>query len=477
MFSTQQKMNTDELKIVITHAYYIRDDEKEKSIMMPYVPLGLLYISAWLEKHHLNHEVYDTTFSSQIEHVKFITEYRPDIIAIYTNLMTKINVLTLIRSIRSTSSLSNSLIVLGGPDVTHNRDEYLSNGADLIIIGEGEETMREILEWYAENKQKHFAQIHGLAYKDPTGTVISTPVREKIKCLDDIPFPNRKKVDLLPYLKTFKTHHGYSSLSISTQRGCPYSCNWCSTSVYGQSYRRRSPENVLAEIIEMQQHYSPDQFWFVDDVFTINFNWMREFEELVQKRKIAIQYECITRADRLDENIIDLLKNSGCKTVWIGIESGSQQILDNMNRRVLVDQSTEMIVLAKRKGLKVGTFIMLGYPGETDDDIIKTREFLRISSPDHFTITTVYPIKGTRLHQQTMNDHIKGNWASSTDKEIKFNMTYHKTYYDFAIRWIVNSIKWHQSHGKNDTPFVMTLIWRLKIAISRFGMILTRKLL
>ena len=120
---------------------------------------------------------------------------------------------------------------------------------------------------------------------------------------------------------------------------------------------------------------------------------------------------------------------------------------------------------------------MLGYPGETDDDIIKTREFLRISSPDHFTITTVYPIKGTRLHQQTMNDHIKGNWASSTDKEIKFNMTYHKTYYDFAIRWIVNSIKWHQSHGKNDTPFVMTLIWRLKIAISRFGMILTRKLL
>lgn len=470
-------MNPNDLKIVITHGYYIRDDEKEKSIMMPYVPLGLLYISAWLEKHNLNHEVYDTTFSSQVEHVKFITGYRPDIIAIYTNLMTKINVLTLIRHIRSTGSVSNSLIVLGGPDVTHNREEYLSNGADLLIIGEGEETMREIVELYAENKQKHFAQIHGLAYKGSTGSVISTPVREKIKWLDEIPFPNRKKIDILPYLKTFKTHHGYSSLSISTQRGCPYSCNWCSTSVYGQSYRRRSPANVLAEIIEMQQHYAPDQFWFVDDVFTINFNWMKEFEELVQKRKIAIQYECITRADRLDENIIDLLKNSGCKTVWIGIESGSQQILDNMNRRVLVDKSTEMIVLAKRKGLKVGTFIMLGYPGETEADIIKTREFLRVSSPDHFTITTVYPIKGTRLYQQTMNDHIKGNWASTTDKDIKFNMTYHKTYYDFAVRWIVNSIKWHQSQEKKDIPFVMTMMWRLKIGISRFGMILTRKLI
>ena len=169
-----------------------------------------------------------------------------------------------------------------------------------------------------------------------------------------------------------KKHHGNSALTISTQRGCPYTCKWCSTAVYGQSYRRRSPQNVVDEISEIVQTYNPDSLWFVDDVFTVSHKWLESFANELESRKMNVRFECITRADRMNENVVQLLKRAGCFRVWIGAESGSQKVIDLMDRRVDVNQVRKMIQLSKKCGIKAGTFIMLGYPGETEEDIFET---------------------------------------------------------------------------------------------------------
>ncbi len=463
------------MSIVFTHGYFLQDDPKEQEIMRPYPPLGILCISAWLEKHGLDNEVFDTTFSDKNTQRSFLEARRPAIIAIYTNLMTKINVIELMRYLKNSEILKESLIVLGGPDVTYNTDNYLQAGADVLVIGEGEQTMLELAQGVGTGRRKDFFDIPGLVYKDIQGNIIRTAARKKIPDIDELPVPNRHKIDLGRYLEVWKKHHGQSTVSVSTQRGCPYTCRWCSTAVYGQSYRRRAPSVVVDELQHLAETYSPDLFWFVDDVFTVSHKWLREFRDELQRRGLAIRFECITRADRLNPEVIGVLKECGCFRVWIGAESGSQRIIDAMDRRVDVHQVREMIREAKKNGIEAGTFIMLGYPGETEQDIRHTMEHLRRSDPDLFTITIAYPIKGTGLYEEVeARMTARPDWEESTDRDLDFQRTYPRKYYDYAVRWVVNSVHLHRqrSAGRVWTPTALKLL--LKAGAARLGMRLNR---
>ena len=227
--------------------------------------------------------------------------------------------------------------------------------------------------------------------------------------------PDRHAIDLQPYLSAWKDHHGQATTSLSTMRGCPYTCRWCSRAVYGLSYRRRSPKLVVDEIEKVLQDFEVDAFWVVDDVFTVSHKWLREFRDEVVRRGIKFKYECITRADRMNEQVIEMLLETGCFRVWIGAESGSQRIIDAMDRRVTVEKVREMIVLSRQKGLQAGTFIMLGYPGETEADIEETIHHLVVSNPDLYTITVAYPIKGTPLYEEIEADITTDlPWQTST---------------------------------------------------------------
>jgi radical SAM superfamily enzyme YgiQ (UPF0313 family) len=459
------------LKIILTHGYFIHEDIKEKSIMRPYPPLGILYLSAWLEKHGIDHEVFDTTFSSKEVFYNFLDQEKPDIIPIYTNLMTKINVVGMIKYIKENPALLHATIVLGGPDVTYNIENYLAAGSDILVIGEGEQTLLEIVQTIQKGNRTEFGHISGLAYKDQNGNIIKTEARKRIRPVDDIPFPNRHKIDYHQYLDTWKKHHGQSTVSVSTQRGCPYTCNWCSTAVYGQSYRRRSPEIIVDELIEIKKQYNPDSLWFVDDVFTVSHEWLRKFAHEVVRRKAIIPFECITRADRMSVEVIDLLKQAGAFRVWIGAESGSQKIIDAMDRRVDVNTVRAMIRLTKKAGIETGTFIMLGYPGETEEDIISTIHHLKDSDPDHFTITLAYPIKGTGLYEAVEHLHNSSlDWNTSTDRDIDFSRTYSKTYYRYAISRVVNEVHHYKMSIKNKRLSPAALKLKLKYKMASVGM-------
>ncbi len=439
------------MKVLLTHGYFIAEDEKEQQIMRPYPPLGLLYISGFLEQQGILNTVFDSTFSTKKDLFNEIENSQPEVLAIYANLMTKLNVLEIAKKCSVLSP--NTKVVMGGPDVTYNLENYLKHGADYIVIGEGENTMHELVSFLSEGNDQQPLGISGLAFLDAHGELIKTAPRTKVRDINELPFPNRDAIPLQKYLEAWKSHHGQSALNVSTQRGCPYTCKWCSTAVYGQSYRRRSPEKVVAELKEIQEKYNPDTIWFVDDVFTVSHKWLKAFCEELEKEQVSISFECISRADRMNEEVIGLLKRAGCFRIWIGAESGSQKIIDAMDRRVSVDQVRDMIIEARKQSIETGTFIMLGYPGETEEDIKETINHLKISNPDHFTITVAYPIKGTDLYDEI--ESIKVNspeWHLSTDRDIDFKRTYNRKYYDHAVSHVISEVNFHKriSHGKRD---------------------------
>lgn len=435
------------MSILLTHGYYLSDDPKEQKIMKPYPPLGLLYVSAYLWSKNVANDVFDSTFYSKEEQLQFISEKQPKIVCIYTNLMTKIEVIQLIKKLK-TPKFGFPKIVLGGPDVTYNIENYLNSGADFIVIGEGEETTFELYQTIMN--QGDFSKVNGIAYLE-NGLAIQTPARTKFRELDELPLPNRDAIPNEKYLETWKRNHGESSMTISTQRGCPYTCKWCSTAVYGQSYRRRPAHLVAQEMKMLKDTYNPDAIWFVDDVFTISHKWLTAFHEEVVKQNAQIRFECITRAERLNDEILRLMKEAGCFRIWIGAESGSQKIIDAMDRRVDVNHVKKMIQNTNAIGIETGTFIMLGYPGEDEKDISETIEYLKEANPTHYTITIAYPIKGTSLYNEIENDiTVHPNWETSTDRQIDFKRNYSRKYYDYAVSKVVNEVEFSR---KNKTFF------------------------
>lgn len=461
------------MNVVLTHAYYLSEDAREARIMKPYVPLGILSISSYLEQNGIENNVIDTTFSDFATHCGDLADQRPDIVGIYTNLMTRLNVLRLIRFIRSSDQLRNTRIILGGPEVRYSAEKLIRAGADFIVNGEGEQTMLELTR-HLLSGQSGFGHIKGIVFEQD-GQIITNPEREKMKDLDELPFPARGKVDMQLYFDAWKSKHGQSAISVSTMRGCPYTCRWCSRAVYGQSYRRRSPQKVVEELAQIQRNYKVDTVWFVDDVFTVSHKWLHEFRDRLAESGHKFSYECITRADRMNEEVISLLKETGCFRVWIGAESGSQRIIDAMDRRVDVAQVREMIIKSRKAGLQAGTFIMVGYPGETEADIRETLEHLKISEPDQYTITVTYPIRGTPLFEETMPMFTaEPAWEEGTDRDIDFRRTYSRKYYQYAIRWITNAMHAHKLRNRPDA--IAFRIWySIKSIAARGCMAFERK--
>lgn len=465
------------MKILLTHGYFLNEDASEQKIMKPYPPLGILYISAYLSKKGINTDVVDTTFSSKEKLKTYILEKKPDVVAFYVNLMTKLNILELIKFIKAEKNLSGTKIVLGGPEVRYNADNLLDSGADYLVAGEGEETFFELIQYLDGSSSAKLDSISGIAYMDEDGKKRFNNERHLLKNINSLPLPDRDSIAISEYQDAWKKHHGNDAISISTMRGCPYTCRWCSRAVYGLSYRRRSPKLVVNEIELIKSKYNPDTLWFVDDVFTISHKWFAEFNSELKRRNIKMNYECITRADRMNKEIISLLKESGCYRVWIGAESGSQKIIDAMDRRVKVEQVREMIRLSKKQGIEAGTFIMLGYPGETEKDIEDTIKHLKDSNPDHFTITLAYPIKGTEFFEEieAIQD---GNydWQKQVERQRDYKRTYSRKYYDFAVRRVVNEVNYNKYNLNGKLFQFKKLNHKIRSLAAKSGMTLYRKI-
>ena len=331
------------MELLLTHGYFLAEDPKELQIMKPYAPLGLLYLSSHLRAKGFDVEVYDSTFGSRQELLRILETEPPSTIGIYGTLMTRRGVL----DIAEAAKMRGWKVTLGGPEPASYAKEYLDAGADIVVEGEGEVTLEELLVNFRRQNDTDLRAIDGIFFRNPDGSITRTGPRALISDLDAQPLPDRERINVGKYVDVWRKHHGKGSVSVITARGCPYDCRWCSHSTYGKTHRRRSAANVAVEVEWLLGRYQPDMLWMADDVFTIHHGWIRQYAKEMKTRRLRIPFECITRADRLNAEVADSLAELGCFRVWIGSESGSRRILDAMERGVTAGQVQQAVELCR----------------------------------------------------------------------------------------------------------------------------------
>jgi anaerobic magnesium-protoporphyrin IX monomethyl ester cyclase len=459
------------MDILLAHGYFLYDDPHERQVMKPYPPLGLLYISAYLKAKGFSVGIFDSTFSNLDEFTALIARERPPVVGLYVNLMTKFNVLRMIAICKQ----HGALVVLGGPEPPYYAKEYLERGADIIVRGEGETALEELLPHLAQKGLRELASINGIAYRDSDGRVIETTPRAFMADLSANPWPDREGIDIPAYMRVWKEHHGKSSVSVIHARGCPYTCTWCSHSVYGNSHRRRTPEDAADELLWIKERYNPDLIWYADDVFAINRRWFFQYAEALKQRGVRIPFECISRADRLNEDVVKTLAEMGCFRLWNGSESGSQRVLDAMQRKVQVADVQAKTRLLKQYGIETGMFIMLGYEGEEIRDLEETVEHLKKSNPDIFLTTVAYPIKGTPYYAE-VEDRVFSDksWDERSDRDLTVAGRRSRRFYAFATRWMVNEVALNRARQNGGVGLARQAKMLANAKLGRLGMILTQ---
>jgi radical SAM superfamily enzyme YgiQ (UPF0313 family) len=384
--------------------------------------------------------------------------------------MTKRNVL----GMAAFAKANGAIVILGGPEPPYYAADYLRHGADIIVKGEGELTLEELIPHLTKHGLHGLDNIAGIAFLDDDGQVVETEPRVFIADLSANPWPDREAIDIPEYMRIWKDNHGQSSISVIHARGCPYTCTWCSHSVYGNTHRRRTPEDAADELLWIKERYNPDLIWYADDVFAINARWFFRYAEALKERGVRIPFECISRADRLNEEVVKTLAEMGCFRLWNGSESGSQRVLDAMQRKVKVDDVQAKTHLLQKYGIQTGMFIMLGYDGEEIEDIVATTEHLKISNPDLFLTTVAYPIKGTPYYAEVESRVLtEKSWLERSDRDLTVAGRYSRRFYSFATRWMVNSVALHKARLNGANPLRQAKL-AANVLMGRVGMELTK---
>lgn len=417
------------MDLLLTHGYFLNEDAKELQIMKPYAPLGILYLSSHLRAAGFGVEIYDSTFGSREELFRILETEQPSTLGVYANLMTRPNAVAIIRH----AAARGWRVVAGGPEPANYPDQYLAAGAAAVVMGEGELPLEAIL------RGTPLEQVAGLVLASG-----STGPGQLLADLDAQPWPDRERIDIERYLAAWRERHGVGSVSLITARGCPYHCRWCSHSTFGKTHRRRSAIGVAEEVEWIAGRYAPEQLWLADDVFTIHHGWLDKYAAEMKRRGLRVPFECITRADRMNARVAAQLAELGCYRVWIGSESGSQRLLDAMERGVTVAQIRDAVAQLKANGIRTGMFFMWGYEGEELSDIEATYEQVKACEPDLFFTTVSYPIKGTPYYEQVAEKLVQlGEWQGSTDRDVKIRGRHSRRFYHYADQLL-------QSKSAND---------------------------
>ena len=430
-------------KILFTHSYFYRFDPKQWETKQPYPPLGTIYAASVMRESGYEVSLFDTALIDSPEKIiPVIEKENPSYLVIYDdgfNYLTKMCLTNMREAAFRMAEIAkekNITVIMSSSDAADHYEKYLDHGADFVVIGEGEITLRELIKSLDEGSEQ-LNDIDGLAYK-VNDKIIRTSARQIIKELDTFPLPAWDLVDIPSYKKIWIENHGYFSLNMATTRGCPFKCNWCAKPIYGNRYNSRSPQKVAEEIEYLQKNYDTNYFWMCDDIFGLKPGWVQEFRDEVKKKELKFKYKIQSRVDLLlQEDTIVALAESGAETVWVGAESGSQKILDAMDKGTTVKQIYEAAKLLKKNGVRVAFFLQFGYLGEKKEDIEKTINMVLDLMPDEIGISVSYPLPGTKFYEIVKEQlEEKTNWTDSDELALMYKGTFSPSYYKKLHRYV-----------------------------------------
>jgi radical SAM superfamily enzyme YgiQ (UPF0313 family) len=426
------------IDVLLTHSYHLYHDRKQVRKMQPYPPLGTLYAAALLRHRGFSVALFDSMLQApEGAFSDVVARTQPRVVAIYEDNFNFLSKMCLSRMRESAFGMidvaraGGATVVVNGSDASDHSAEYLHRGADYILLGEAEWTLLELIEALFDQSPSRVDEIHGLAYADRLkDSIVRTPARGLMQSLDALPFPARDLADIAQYKTAWKRAHGFFSLNLVSSRGCPYKCNWCAKPIYGNSFNVRSAESVATEMLELRDRFGADYLWFADDLFGIQKQWVHELADRVEHLNAVVPFKMQSRVDLMQKDTIRALRRAGCAEVWMGVESGSQKILDAMEKGTRVSHIEAANDALKSSGIRSCYFIQFGYPGETWADIEKTIELIRRTCPDDVGVSVSYPLPGTafydRVHRQMGT---KTNWEDSEDLSMMFKGAYQSEFY------------------------------------------------
>lgn len=429
-------------KLLFTHSYFYRFDPKQWANAMPYPPYGTIYAASYMRAHGYQVSLFDTCLvQDQKEIIPLIEAEKPEYLILYDdgfNYLTKMCLTRMREAAFDMAMIAKQYgckVIVSSSDSTDHAELYLAHGADYVLIGEAELTLLELVE--ALNNGHSVANLLGIAYT-LNGALQLNPKRPVIKELDLLGTPAWDLIDIPAYKQIWMDAHGYFGLNIATTRGCPYKCNWCAKPIYGNRYNSRSPQAVVSEIKMLVSKFGAEYLWVCDDIFGLKPGWVQAFRDELRKNDLVIKYKIQSRVDLLLEgDNIDALAESGLHEVWVGAESGSQKILDAMDKGTQVNEIYNATKLLQSKGIRVAFFLQFGYLGEEMDDIQKTVDMLLELMPDDIGVSVSYPLPGTKFYEKVKDDLMaKSNWVDSDDLDMMYKANYSRRFYKRLHRYI-----------------------------------------
>jgi anaerobic magnesium-protoporphyrin IX monomethyl ester cyclase len=428
------------LSILVCHSYFLRLDQKQIARAKPYPPLATLQVVSLLRE--AGHRVcfFDAMLAEGIEEYdRLLGTDAPQLVLFYEdnfNFLSKMCLATMRRAacdMIGSARRAGARVVAAGPDVSDAPGPYLRAGADLALIGEGLSTLLELLPRIdAQLTMGNDDWVRGLsgAASLSGGKVVTASGGRGVALAQNAGLAAWDLVDMERYRAVWMKAHGYFSLNMAASRGCSFRCTWCSKPIWGNQYLQRSPLEVAAEMAYLKRSLNPDHIWFADDIFGFRVDWVTQFAAATRAADAQVPFNIQTRADLISEGMALALRDAGCVEAWIGAESGSQKILDAMNKGTTVAEILTARERLMRAGIRVGFFIQLGYLGEQLEDIVATRDLLATARPDEIGVSVSYPLPGTKFYELVKAQlRAKTHWQESNDLEMMFQGTYTSDFY------------------------------------------------
>ena len=453
--------------VLLTHSYHLPYDRKQVRKMQPYPPLGTLYAASVLRSRGVSVSVFDTMLQDPTEFPAILRRHQPRFVAIYEddfNFLSKM-CLTRMREVawRMTEDARcfGATVIVHGSDASDHAEEYLRQGANCVLLGEAETTLTELC--LALLGAGDTAGVAGLVRLDAAGKrALRNAVTPRATPWNILPNPARDLIDMGPYREAWMASHGYFSLNLVASRGCPYRCNWCAKPISGDRFHVRAASTVADEILELKKVYSTEHLWFGDDVFALNHHWTGQFANEMETRGCTMPFKIQSRADLMTVENVRALKRAGCAEVWMGVESGSQEILDSMDKGLRVEEVFEARAHLKEAGIRACYFLQFGYPGEFWRQIEQTVSLVRATRPDDIGISVSYPLPNTRFYEKVQAElGRKRNWTDSDDLCVMFEAAYTDEFYR-AVRDALHAEvdSWHATRPAGTELDQVSNLWR-----------------
>ncbi|HSR53336.1 MAG TPA: radical SAM protein [Acidobacteriota bacterium] len=449
-------------EVLLAHAFYIRNDPKQVEKMRPYAPLGTLYAASHLRKRGYQVALFDAMLAQGVgEYLEMLERLRPSFVALYEDQFNFLNKMCLEQTRKAAVEMGRAArrqgaqVVIAGSDISDHPEAYLGEAADFALMGEADDSLCLLLDRLSGRRKGPVEKVPGLAMADPDspGRIIRNPLPEPEREPDRFSFPAWDLLDTDRYREAWTQAHGYFSLNLVSTRGCPFHCNWCAKPIWGQRYAMRSPADVAEELALVKEQVNPDHIWFADDIFGLQPRWVEQFADEVERRDASIPFMIQSRVDLMTQKAVDALSRAGCVEVWMGAESGSQKILDAMDKGTKLPK----IKAARRRlgeaGIKACFFIQFGYPGETFEDVMATVNMVRELLPDDIGISVSYPLPGTKFHSMVKAQlEDKHHWKDSNDLAMMFQGTYQTPFYRKLHRLLHRDLELRHELRQSPSP-------------------------